>query len=662
VHLKRGVRDATVGDAGVVPTDLRRRLARLRRLGQLFHGAATALAVGLLLLAAALVTVLALDAWPAIQRYGVGFLTGQSWDVTNNVYGALPAIVGTLLTSGLALVMAVPVALGVAIFSSEIAPQRARGALAVVIDLGATIPSIVYGFWALIVLVPLMRTTIEPGLATATGGRFPFSGHPIGIDVLTASLILAIMIIPTVAALSREALWLTPRARREGALALGANRWEAARMAVLGPARPAIFGAIMVGFGRAIGETIAVTLVIGNIYVLPTSLFSQGQTIPSQIVGLFGGSYGIGLSALIGLGLLLFIMSFVINVAARLLIRWRTTRNGAPTPRAVRTTLRHAARRHDPPRATIAAPAWWPRITQGRTARLHRRRVLYFVVVGLLLTAVVLAVLPLASVVDTAVVQGGSAVIRPSFYTSEFPPPCIGNPPANCTLGGIGPAIEGTLILLGLAASVAVPAGILGGIYLIEYGRNRFGRFIGLIVDVMIGIPSILIGVFVFALFLYFDRVNAGGGGSALAGAVALGVLMVPIVVRATASALQTVPGSAREGALALGFPRHRVTLRVVLGSCKGAIVTGVLLALGRAGGETAALLLTVGYTTYWFSGLNQPTAALAPFIYNVLINNDYPNLQTDAWGAALVLLLIMVVVSLLARYSLRGRAAAELA
>jgi len=643
------------------PQGLRRRLAFLQTLGRTFHVGAATVGVGLVLLAVGFAAVLTLEAAPAIRRFGFGFLTGQTWDYNHAVFGALPAIVGTLLTSGLALLFAVPVALGVAIFSAEIAPRWLKGALTYLVDLGATIPSIVYGFWALIVVVPLMRTSIEPTLALLTGGAFPFSSQPIGIDVLTASIVLAIMVIPTIAALSREALQLVPRAHREAALSVGATRWEATRMAVLRPARPGIVGAIMLGLGRAIGETIAVTLVIGNIYILPTSLFSQGQTIPSLIVGLFGGSTGIALSALIELGFILFAMSLTVNLVARVLIR-RMEVGGLSlglfrrTHRAVAVRTKHFDARQGGP--TLGVPTWWARVVQGREKRLRRRMIVYWIVAGVLGASVVLAVLPLASVIDTAVTQGGTAVVHPSFYTSEFPPVCLGNQPANCTLGGIGPAIQGTLILLGLAATIAIPIGILGGIYLAEYGRNRFGQLVGLLVDAMAGVPSILIGVFVFALFLQYDRLDAT---SAIAGAVALSVLMLPIVTRATTSALQTVPAGVREAALALGFPRHRVTLRVVLGSCRSAVVTGNLLALGRAGGETAALVLTAGTSSYWFAGLHSPTAALAPFIYNALINTDAPNYVTDAWGAALVLLLIMVVISLAARLSLRGNSAAEL-
>ncbi len=169
--------------------------------------------------------------------------------------------------------------------------------------------------------------------------------------------------------------------------------------------------------------------------------------------------------------------------------------------------------------------------------------------------------------------------------------------------------------------------------------------------DVLVGVPTILIGVFVFAVVHRYDQTDQQ---SALAGALALGALMIPIVTRATETALRTVPSSVREGALALGFPRHRVTLRVVLGSCRPALITGNLLAVMRAGGETAAVLLTAGTSTFWISSLHTQTGSLATFIYGALTTYATSSYTTDAWGAALVLLLIMAVVSLAARLALR--------
>jgi phosphate transport system permease protein len=629
-----------------------RRLARLRRRGTAFQLVVTLAAGGVVAVVAGLVAFLVAGASSSATRFGWRFLGSSVWDVPTGVFGAWPAVAGTLLTSGLALLLAVPVALGVALFASEIAPRRLRAPLAYFVDLGAAVPSVVYGFWAVVVLIPFLGGSLEPQLSHLTGGAAPFSGPTNGQDILASGLVLAIMIIPTIAALSREALRSVPQDLREGALAVGATRWEATRLTVLGPASPGIAGAVVLGLGRAIGETIAVSLVIGNVYAAPTSLFSRGSTIPSWLVNGFLESYGLSRSALYELAVLLLLLSVAINVGARLLVRllerhrwprrkaWSSSRRGAAT---VSGSLALPA--------SGTPPAWWPRIAAGRSARLRRRRAVHGLVVALVVGAVALAAYPLASLLETAVVGGGTAVVRPSFYTSA-PPPACGIGQANCPLGGIGPEIEGTLVMLGLAAAIAVPVGILVGICLSEYGRNRFGHAVSMVIDVMVGIPSILIGIFVFSVFLRYDRFDDQ---SAFAGAAALGVLMVPIVTKATDAALRTVSTSVREGALALGFPRHRVTLRVVLGSCRSALVTGSLLAAMRAGGETAALIMTAGESTLWITNLRTQTPALAPFIFEALTVFTSPNYTTDAWGAALVLILIMAVVTLAARLAVRG-------
>jgi phosphate transport system permease protein len=623
------------------------RVHRLRALGLVFQGGVGAVAVGLFLLIAAFVGLMAYESVPSVHRYGLSFFT-------NPVFVVEPTVVVGLLVSALALLLAVPVALGVALFAAEIGPRWLRTPLAYLVDLGASIPSVVYGFWALEVLVPWMRTVVQPRLAATTGHAGPFSGPMVGTGDFTASIVLAIMIVPTISALAREALLSVPRSQREAALSLGATRWDAARMAVLGPATPGIFAGVMLGLGRAIGETIAVVLVIGNIPQLPTSLFSAGATIPTVLVTVFPGAIGLQVNELIELGLLLLALSFAVNLGARLLVRRLEqdrspkrafVRRRRPVGRPLRPDVGDAADR-------LGAPSWWPEAVARRGRVLLRRKAVYWVVVALLVGALAAAIVPLGSLVATMVSNGGGAVVTPSFYTSEPPPFCLQvNASTACPLGGIGPLIEGTLILLGLASLVAVPVGILTAIYLSEYGRHRFAQTLGLLVDTMVGVPTILVGVFVFAMFLRYDHLDAQ---SALAGAAALAIIMIPIVTRATEIALRTVPTSVREAALALGFPRHRVTLRIVLGNSKSAIVTGNLLALGRAGGETAALLLTAGSSTYWFQGLHHPIGALGPQIFLWLTSAVSPNWTEDAWGAALVLLLIMAAVSLAARLSLR--------
>jgi len=627
-------------------------------------------AVGVVLLVAALVAIVTRGAWLSLLQFGPGFLVGTNWDAVHNVYGAAPAIAGTLITSGLALLIAVPLALGVAVFLSEVAPVWLRRPLTYVIDLSAAVPSVVYGFWAVIVLVPLMQTTVDPALGWTTGGRFPFSPLVPQYNILVASVVLAVMVLPTIAAVSRESLRAVPRIHRESALSLGATRWEATRIGVLRPARNGIVAGVILGLGRALGETIAVTMVIGNVFLLPGTLFSPGSTLASQIINNFSESPpGLNRSAIFELALILLVITVVVNAAARgLLWRFDPDAQKARPPRTRRLHLpahlhhRIATARSgkDPtasgavPGATIGRsenPEWRRRALEGAPRRIRRRRVAEGVILVLAAGCVVLAVAPFASVIYTAVEFGGAAVVHPSFYTSLPPQGCNPIPGASCSLGGIGPEIQGTLIMLGLGALVALPTGVLAGIYVSEYGRNRFGRAVSFLADVMTGVPTIILGVFVFAFFLDFDHYDAI---SALSGGVALGVIMIPIALRATEEALQAVPLAVRESALALGFPRHRVTLRVVLGSARRGLITGLLLAASRAAGDTAVLFLCGGFSAFWFTSLNNPTASMTVFIFNNFGSN-YTNLQTDAWGAALVMLAIMLAISLAARLSVPG-------
>jgi phosphate transport system permease protein len=638
---------------------LQRRLGLLVWLGRGFHGVTAGFALAVALLIAFLGGFLLYDSWPSLTHFGWGFLTGTDWDGVRNIYGAAPAIADTLITSLLALLIAVPVALGVAIFLSEMAPPWLRRPLVYVTDLSAAVPSVVYGFWAFFVLVPIMRMTVDPGLSSITNGGFPFASQSNGLDILTATIVLAIMIIPTIAALSREALRAVPRINRESAWGLGATRWESTRMVVLGPARSGIAAGVMLGLGRAIGETIAVEMVIGNIYILPGTLFSPGSTLATWIVTNFSDiGPGLQMQALLELALILLAITIAVNVVARLVLsRISERESDGDAPVAPRHPI--FRRRHPGGRAVAPAPAspltvgppWRARVRSGARSRLDRRRAVYVLMLGLTVLCVVLALAPLASVILTAVQHGGAAVVQPSFYTSLPPLGCNSPPAASCPLGGIGPEIQGTLIILGVGALIAMPTGMLAGIYLAEYGRGRFGRVVSFFADVMTGVPTIIIGVFVFVLFLYLDH---GAALSALSAGVALGVLMIPIVTRASEEALRAVPNGVREAALALGFPKYRVTLRVVLGNARGALITGALLAASRAAGDTAAILLTAGGSSFWFTNLNQQTAALTPFIFANFLSG-YANLREDAWGAALVLLGIMLLISLGTRLLVRA-------
>ncbi|HYW31893.1 MAG TPA: phosphate ABC transporter permease subunit PstC [Gemmatimonas sp.] len=282
---------------------------------------ATAIPVLLLLLA----VIILRAAWPALRHSGAGFVFGGRWDVSRAQFGALPVVVGTLLSSLLALLIAGPLAIGTAIFTTEFAPRWLRAPVAFAIDLLAAIPSVVYGLWGLVVLVPLLRQSVMPILQSRFGSLPIFGGPAYGPSLLAAVLVLSIMIIPYIAAVSREVLAAVPRAQREAALALGATPWEAIRDAVLPFARSGLFGGMILGLGRALGETMAVTMVIGNRHAIPDSLLDPTYTMASLLANEFGeASSRLHLSALMAVAGLLLLITLVVNVVARVLV-WRVS-------------------------------------------------------------------------------------------------------------------------------------------------------------------------------------------------------------------------------------------------------------------------------------------------------------------------------------------------
>ena len=281
----------------------------------------TVLGLGVLLVAALIVAELSRIGAPALGQVGVkDFVTRTTWDPTRDLFGAAPYIYGTLVTSAVGLVLALPISVGLALFLTEMARPSVRSIVSFPIGLLAGIPSVVFGLWGLFVLVPILRKPVEPLLAKT---HLPiFSGAPIGLGYLAAGVILAIMILPTITSIAIEVLQTVPGSLREAALALGATRWEAIRMAVLPYARAGIVGATMLGLGRALGETMAVTMLISNSPTIRASLFAPGYSLPSVIANEFAEASGeLHTSALAALGLLLFAVTILLNVAARVLVR-----------------------------------------------------------------------------------------------------------------------------------------------------------------------------------------------------------------------------------------------------------------------------------------------------------------------------------------------------
>ncbi|HET7039381.1 MAG TPA: phosphate ABC transporter permease subunit PstC [Gemmatimonadales bacterium] len=299
-----------------------------------FRTALTLLAAVIPLLFLALVGRLALSAWPTIRAFGPRFLTTTTWDPVANVYGAAPMILGTLFSSLIALVLAVPLAVGVAIYLTEFAPRWLRRPVGTLVELLAAIPSVVYGLWGIFVLIPLLRTYIVPPLQAAFGWTPLFSGTFFGNSMLAAGVILAVMILPYISSVSREVLAAVPPSQREAALALGATRWEAVWSAVLPYGRAGVVGAVVLGLGRALGETMAVVMVIGNRHDLSASLVEPGITMAAVIANEFNEAAGLQRSALFEVGLVLFGVTVAVNALARLLV-WRVARGSAVGSRAI---------------------------------------------------------------------------------------------------------------------------------------------------------------------------------------------------------------------------------------------------------------------------------------------------------------------------------------
>jgi len=291
----------------------------------LFHKITFTFAALVLLVLAGIMLSLIIGAWPALQHFGPGFITRIEWDPVNNEYGALIAIAGTLITSGLALLIAFPISFGIALFLTEICPAWLKQPLGTAIELLAGVPSIIYGMWGLFVFAPLFADHVQP-LLQNTLGEVPvicqlFQGSMMGIGMLTASLILSVMVIPFIASVMRDVFETCPGVLKESAYALGCTRWEVVRFIVLPYTRIGVVGGVMLGLGRALGETMAITFVIGNAHKLSWSLFAAGNSIASTLANEFAeAEAGLHMSSLYALGLILFVITFIVLAAAKLML------------------------------------------------------------------------------------------------------------------------------------------------------------------------------------------------------------------------------------------------------------------------------------------------------------------------------------------------------
>lgn len=291
----------------------------------IFHKVTFSFALSVLLVLVGIIISLIIGAWPALREFGPAFITTVEWDPVNDKYGALIAIVGTLSTSLIALLIAFPVSFGIALFLTEICPAWLKRPLGTAVELLAGVPSIIYGMWGLFVLAPLLADYVQPFLKN-TLGQLPvigqlFSGPMMGIGILTAGLILAVMIIPFIASVMRDVFEVVPAVLKESAYGLGCTKWEVVRKIVLPYTKNGVVGGLMLGLGRAFGETMAVTFVIGNAHKLSWSLFSAGNSIASTLANEFAEAEStLHVSSLFALGLILFVITFVVLSAAKIML------------------------------------------------------------------------------------------------------------------------------------------------------------------------------------------------------------------------------------------------------------------------------------------------------------------------------------------------------
>ena len=303
---------------------------------RLFRGMTRSFAYLVLIIVVAILISLIVGAWPALSKFGFGFLFSTEWNPVTEEFGALVAIFGTLVTSALALLIAVPVSFGIAVFITELAPTWLKRPIGTAIELLAAIPSIIYGMWGLFVFVPVFSEHVQPWMTDHLGG-IPlvgalFDGPPMGIGVFTAGLILAIMVLPFITAVMRDVFEIVPSVLKESAYGLGATTWEVVRGVVLPYTKVGVVGGIMLGLGRALGETMAVTFVIGNAHRVSSSLFMPGNTISSSLANEFTEAVGeIYTSSLISLGLVLFLITFIVLALAKLLLIRLASKEGRRT-------------------------------------------------------------------------------------------------------------------------------------------------------------------------------------------------------------------------------------------------------------------------------------------------------------------------------------------
>ncbi|MGF3554745.1 MAG: phosphate ABC transporter permease PstA [Thermoplasmatota archaeon] len=568
------------------------------------------------------------------------FLSGAKWSPTEQLkFGTYPLIVGTLLVTLGAMVIAIPLSIGAAIFISEIASHRLRSIIKPAIELLAGIPSVVYGFFGLIVLITWIKD---------------FFGVPTGESWLAGSIILGIMAIPTITTVAEDALKAVPRDYKEGSLAMGATKWQTIKQVVIPSALSGITAAIILGIGRAVGETMAILMVCGNAAILPSPLwnvFSPIRTLTSTL-GIETAEVPVGgphYHALFGIAVILLIITLIINLTAVYLL-------------SVIQKKHSAIKRQKKQIISIALTIKIKKIFM--SIILFFLLIFIYIVTGLIVTSIfvfisifiwffikkisqktiqkiafstitasIIIIVILLSIILSYIIVNGIGVLNWEFLTEV--PRNLGR------TGGISTAIIGTLYLVAGAIAIALPIGVGASIYLTEYTKeNILTKIIRTAADLLNGTPSIVFGLFGFSFFVLYLNF----GFSLLAGQITLAFMIIPTILRTTEEALRSVPQSIREGSYAVGATKWQTIKKVVLPPAAPGIVTGAILGIGRAAGETAPIMFTaVAFSSFFPSSFFEPVNALPYHLFIIATNVPGSAARAAAGGTALVLLLLVI-------------------
>lgn len=582
------------------------------------------------------------EGYPAFEKIGLAeFLIGLKWNPVGEppFYGAFPLIVGTLLVTLGAMAFSIPLGIGSAVFIAEIAPPQMRASLKFAVELLSGIPSVVYGFFGLIVLTNWLRVAFD---------------RPTGESWLAGSILLGIMALPTIVSVSEDAISSVPTEYKKASLAVGATKWQTIQKVVVPSALSGITAAVILGIGRAIGETMAVMMVTGNAAILPepiTNVFSPIRTITGTL-GIEMGEVAVGSNhyhALFALAIILFIIVLIVNSSA-VIILMKLSEKFKPKGKP---KFKISRRIKDKIRVSlygvlfivviwlvytlfgfITAAAVVLVLGLSRYALRKISTKSYQKIAVTSVTVSVVVVLFMLGVILYYIVANGIPNVSWEFLTQ--PPRDLGRE------GGIFPAIIGTLYLVGGAILVAVPPGVGAGIYLSEYAKEgKVTKLIRAGIDNLNGTPSIVFGLFGFAfLVLYLNF-----GISLLAGMLTLAFMVLPTIIRTTEEAVKSVPQSIREASLAVGATKWQTISKVVLPPAAPGVITGVILSVGRAAGETAPIMFTAAVFSQRFLPHSPMEPVMALPYHLFVLTTSVPNSLHNAYGTAFILLVVVLLI-----------------